>query len=1502
MTPISISISRKIVDEAAALARHCSSAVTRERVLVSQTVALSARQYFREHGIDTKDGRSASPKYVELLDVCDFYANNWSIEVRAVTRVEHLGLYVPTVPLMVGLLSDFYVCAQVDTSLREANVFGYVTQERLADADLSQNGLFAILPLEDLTPMEGLWSAISLPKASDPEIRRSFEEWQQRASRIVGGLADLLSAEGVFNTEQVERLALGLRDDVVRIWGERLPATGLEPLFDRLFGRFGIAKPVPAPPGEPTLFLNPTEEQARVSGSDTQAAFFRDNLGVNERVSLYRHLLEQETALNEHRQMKRALDRVTKGKHQTSPRRRARIRAERERKAESSLLDANDTSGEGQYNDQPSSLPPPSAHDPRVFVAAPAAYRDFMSSGFAAETKMTYGQIIDFSADPEVVRLVVEAERLSYGHLVNPAFATEISLIDPLPHQRIAVYEHMLKQTRLRFLLADDAGAGKTIMTGLYIREMLTRRLINRVLIVPPAGLVGNWEREMHKLFSLPFNVITGSDAKNDNPFVGPESNLLIVSVDTLAGDRMFSRLQHSDVAPYDLVIFDEAHKLSADREPDLSMRKTDRYRLAEAIAGISSEDDRWKLDWNSHHLLLLTATPHMGKDFPYYCLWRLLEPDVLSTYTAFSAYPKEARARHFIRKEEMVRYDGTPIYPTRVSDTLSYDLTQGEISEQPLYDQTTSYIQNYYNRARILNRSAARLAMTVFQRRLASSTYALLRSFERRLQKLNGYIEGIRSGRISMEALQSRQRKLDDIHDVLDEKTADEETVDADGEENEKVEDQALGGVVAVSLGELEAERIEVQGLLDLARKVYDAHAESKFERLREVLADPKHKQHKLIIFTEHRDTLDFLVRSLEGLGFTGQVAHIHGGLDYKQRDEMVELFRKPAPDGGGRFLVATDAAGEGINLQFCWLMVNYDIPWNPARLEQRMGRIHRYGQDHDPVVITNLVAGKTREGRVMKTLLDKLERIRREMGSDKVFDVIGRLFEDVSFKAYMEQSVTEQGANDAESKIAGTLTKEQVLALKEREKKLLGDGGDVRRELPRLQTNIEQEVYRRMLPGYVRRFVEKAAPLMDIGLEGNLGASFSIRTLKAGALDSLLPWLEFYSAAQRESLTFYRPKASEAAIWLHPGEPVFERFRASFFSRYSSEALRGGVFVDPMSAEPYIFHLALVGIERKPDPSLGALAQGAIVEYRLVGIKQNQAGQIEECSVENLLLLRSRDSNGSASAIPVSATRLAAGAHTARDAASNFAMDNVAMSLAEKWRQSIIETLEEREDFIRRGYDYQDAELAERRSRYSERARAGDPRAQGEITKIKNRQRSLGFRREESLRVLRREPELIAPGEVMFLAHALVVPSIDPADQRHRDDQIEAIAMHVTWVYEEACGGVVRDVSRPELAVAAGLTPNPGFDIESKRQGEEPRAIEVKGRAGIGDIELTENEWIRACNLRERYWLYVVYDCATPHPRLLRVQDPFSKLIVKAKGGVTIDEGEVFLAAEAE
>ena len=1114
---------------------------------------------------------------------------------------------------------------------------------------------------------------------------------------------------------------------------------------------------------------------------------------------------------------------------------------------------------------------------------------------------------LDFSADPEIVRTVAEAERLSYGHIFNPGFATEISRIDPLPHQRIAVYQRMLVQPRLRFLLADDAGAGKTIMAGLYIREMLTRRLVRRVLVVPPAGLIGNWESELRTLFGLRFKIVTGADARAGNPFAGADGDLAIVSVDTLTGDRMLARLREAEVAPYDLAIFDEAHKLSARLEDGFTIRRTDRYKLAEALAGVHGVDPDFRLPWSCRHLLLLTATPHMGKDFPYYCLWRLLEPEILSTKEAFDAFPPESRRQQFIRrtKEEMVRFDGSRIFPPRKSDTLSYELSQGEASEQALYDRTTDYMREYYNRARILNRSAARLAMSVFQRRLASSTYALMRSFERRLQKLDRLVEKLLSGELTSEQLVSLQRSLR-IRDVAEEKTADEEQAEDGLEENEAAELEAMAGVVGATLGELETERNQVRDLLDLARKVYERGEDSKFDKLREVIREPQWRDQKMLVFTEHRDTLDFIVQSLEAMGFAGRLARIHGAMDYLERREQVAFFDQPTADGGAAYMICTDAAAEGINLQrACWLMVNYDIPWNPARLEQRMGRIHRYKQTHE-VRIINLAAGRTREGRVLKTLLDKLENIRKELNSDKVFDVIGRLFEGLSLKDYLEKSVTDQGAADSVSEIEGKLTPEQVEAYKQWERKLYGEGGEVAARLDTERAIVSREQLRRLLPGYVRSFIERAAPLLGLRIEGDLDGVFSFAEAGPRALEPFWPILEEYPPESRNRFMLHNPGDSTAAAFLHPGESFFDALREAVLSRFSADALRGAVFVDPAAEAPYFFHLGLVRVVRRADRDCGALRAEEPIEYRLIGLRQYSAGRIEECPVEHLLLLR-----GGPGAIPLAVRPFAAQPQAANELAIGFAREQVAAPIAERHRAALLASLPERARFIEAGYRYEEDALLAQRVITANRAREGDTRAAAELERIKQRQRSLEDRKQQALAALRREPELIEPGEIEFLAHALVIASSDPEDAKRHDAEIEKVAVRIAAEYEREQGWTLRDVSTPPLARAAGLADNPGFDILSNRPAFgatsakstvfEERAIEVKGRAGAGDIELTENEWSRACNLRDRYWLYVVYDCGTPAPRLMRVQDPFYKLVATAKGGVTIDETEIFRAASA-
>lgn len=917
---------------------------------------------------------------------------------------------------------------------------------------------------------------------------------------------------------------------------------------------------------------------------------------------------------------------------------------------------------------------------------------------------------------------------------------------------------------------------------------------------------------------------------------------------------------------------------MACNRGNDYRISKTTRYRLAEAIAGVHTGDKKWSLSWHAHHLLLLTATPHMGKDYPYFALWRLLEPEVMTTIDAFEHFPPESRHHYFIRrtKEEMVRLDGQPIYSKRQCDTLGYALSQGEVSEQRLYDETTEYLRYVYNKAKLLNQSAAQLAMSVFQRRLASSTYALLCSFERRIEKLEKIIDDIQAGRLTIEQLLILQLSIKEDADVFENKGADEESTDEDAEENEAGEDKLLQGVVAESLAVLLAEKEQVVGLRNLAQHVYDNGGESKFEKLREVITDNNYAHEKLIIFTEHRDTLNFLVRRLSGLGYAGQIAQIHGGMHYSERQQQIERFRLPANEEGVRLMVCTDAAAEGVNLQFCWIMVNYDIPWNPARLEQRMGRIHRYGQQHDPVVIVNLVAPATREGRVLKTLLDKLEKIRKQLGSDKVYDSIGRLFQGVSIKDYMGRALID-GTETITAQLDGQLTKEQMKALSERERSLYSDGGDVKKELPRLRESIENESFFRLLPGYVRQYVIAAAPQLGMEIDGDIGDLFSLIPTRKGAIDALLETLDSYPPDQARLLSVQRPDDRRSCIWMHPGETVFERFREIAAALLGPAALRGAVFVDPTVEKPYLFHVARLTVVRKADSEVNEFANEEIVDCRLVRVRQSEGIDISLCPVEHLLLLRG------GYGLPPAAQRLAVAGIEQRDQVKAYLSERVCRTMAVEHRTRLLEALPEQETLVMRGFDYEEAELAAARAKLAPKARAGNSGALAELSRIKSQQREISDRRERKLAMIRREPELLVPGEVCFIAHALVVPSTDTADREQLEVNIEQIAMEQIKAFEEACGATVRFVHTPALSRAAGLPENPGFDILSTRPNGERRCIEAKGRAGTGEIEVTENEWAKACNLRDEYWLYVVYHCATPTPQIIRVQDPFNKLLVR-------------------
>lgn len=1078
-----------------------------------------------------------------------------------------------------------------------------------------------------------------------------------------------------------------------------------------------------------------------------------------------------------------------------------------------------------------------------------------------------------FRGDPELVKWVAEAYRLQHAYLFNPLFATETSLIDLLPHQLAAVYgtpasdatpaqPGMLDHPRLRFLLADDAGAGKTIMAGLLIREFLSRRQAERILVVPPAGLIRNWQRELATLFRLRFQVVASSDVTADrNPFTDPVFNLALISLDTLWQDKVLAA--YTAAPPYDLVIFDEAHKLSARQLSDLTVEATNRYAAAEFIAR------------QNRHLLLMTATPHMGKDDAYYLLWRLLEPDLLASRAAFDQLTGAQKRSYLLRrmKEEMVDFDGKPIYTPRLSQTVDYPLRPGADQEQGLYDQVTEYCNTQFDRAGRHNRGAARLAMSILQRRLASSSWAIWQSLNRRTDKLQAIIDAVRAGRLDEAGLLQQQSQMATDY-ARDAKTGDEEEAVDGQEEADAQEEVLLGATAARTLFELETERAEVKRLTDLARKVYDQRNESKFERIWETLT--AYPQAKILIFTEFRDTLDFLVDRLGGKGLTGQIAAIHGGMPYDEREQQVDFFRQQA-----RLMVATDAAGEGINLQFCWLLVNYDIPWNPARLEQRMGRVHRYGQQHS-VLLFNLVSTTTREGRVLTVLLDKLATIRHNLGRDKVFDIIGQQFSRRSLPDLIQAATLPEQEAAVLAELAA-LDDDNARAILARQARQV-EVRDVRLQLTALQAQQASAEAQRMMPAYMRRFFQQAAHSLNIAIAGDIQHTFSLPQPPPTVEQAL----RYYPADIRAALTFERALAKPGldrrprALYLHPGEPVFEALRDLFLGGYAPLGWQGALFYDPDATEAYLFYLGRIALWRDP-PAGGAPDR---LDQHMTGIRRTADGRCVAMPAHTLLTLFPRRPSDP---WPAATSLQQLGGDLAP--AENFLSAEIGLTALNAWRQGENARLPERRDRLRRAFNLRQVELLRQRRLLGEEAAQGLPAAQTRLRDCEAESDRLPTRRQAAEAELLSAPDRLRLGPPQIVAQALVLPLPVEQAAARADVDAERIALAEVRAYELAQGSRLEDVSAPYLKA--------GFDLKITRPDGAQRYIEVKGRRGQRAVELTENEWTQAANHRDRYWLYVVFNCDTL-PSLHRVPDPFGRLVAGQTGSVIIQARAIVAAAQ--
>jgi SNF2 family DNA or RNA helicase len=552
--------------------------------------------------------------------------------------------------------------------------------------------------------------------------------------------------------------------------------------------------------------------------------------------------------------------------------------------------------------------------------------------------------------------LRIEANRIRLAYQFDPQLAVSISQVDPLPHQIEAVYHYALQSPRIRFLIADDPGAGKTIMAGLIVKELQYRRLAQRVLIIAPGHLKYQWQREMKERFQTPFTII---DRARMNATWGEnaweEKDHCITSLDFVKQDNVLNSLQ---TVRWDLVIVDEAHKMSAyayQGKEQVKVDKTKRYRVGELLSR------------QTNHMLFLTATPHRGDEENFRLFLDLLRPGFFARTELLKESVQSGDNPIFVRrlKEDMKKFDGSDIFPPRHVHTVTFRLTD---AERDLYNGVTNYVRHHFDRAKE-NRSIS-FALMILQRRLTSSSQAIYLSLVRRKTRLEELLELPEKIRRDEDYMRARGLTEDDLAEMAEEERLEWE---------ERLENLTLADNIEDVVAEIE----QLEALIAQADKVRQQETESKLVKLRDqVLANLGER--KLLIFTEFRDTVNYLVEKLRTWGY--QVITIHGQMGMEDRLQAEHEFKTNA-----QIMVATEAAGEGINLQFCSWMINYDIPWNPNRLEQRMGRIHRYGQQYE-VHIYNMIAQDTREGQILQRLFEKLERMKEDLGTDRVFDIIGR------------------------------------------------------------------------------------------------------------------------------------------------------------------------------------------------------------------------------------------------------------------------------------------------------------------------------------------------------------------------------------------------------------------------------------------------------------------------------------------------------------------------------
>lgn len=774
------------------------------------------------------------------------------------------------------------------------------------------------------------------------------------------------------------------------------------------------------------------------------------------------------------------------------------------------------------------------------------------------------GRPWSFDADGADFKLAAEAYRINLAHLFDPMMAVHTSNVEPLPHQITAVYESMLPRQPLRYVLADDPGAGKTIMAGLLIRELLMRADAARILIVSPGSLVEQWQDELFEKFGLSFTLF-GRDlldqSRSGNPF--DDHDLLVARLDQLSrSEELQEKIRSSQ---WDLIVVDEAHKLSATWF-GTKINETKRFKLGQLLGSVT------------RHFLLMTATPHNGKEEDFQLFMSLLDSDRF--YGKFRDGAHKVDVTDLMRrmvKEDLLKFDGTRLFPERVAYTANYKLSEAEAQ---LYNDVTTYVKEEMNRADQLDgkrKGTVGFALTALQRRLASSPEAIYQSLKRRREKLKRRIEEEKikqrgGGKVLAETY--AEKASEDIWESVDDMAPE------DYEEfEEEVVDQATA---AQTIAELEAEVFTLGHLEDQAKALVHSGQDRKWEELRELLQNtpemrgPDGLQRKLIIFTEHRDTLNYLADRIRGLlGKFEAVTMIHGGVHREDRRKVQELFRN---DKETRVLLATDAAGEGVNLQNAHLMVNYDLPWNPNRLEQRFGRIHRIGQTQ-VCHLWNMVASETREGDVFQKLFDKIEIERKALGG-RVFDILGEVFDGVSLRELLIEAIRygEDPARKAHLRevVAGALETEKLREIIRRN--ALAEEVMDEQRLFALKEEMEKAEARKLQPYFIRSFFAQAFERLGGDLRPRGSGRYEITFVPATIRErdrqiagrdrrNMNPVVTRYERVCFEKSRVRvedRPNEAVASL-IHPAHPLMQSVVDLMIEQHRGKLKQGAVLVDP-------------------------------------------------------------------------------------------------------------------------------------------------------------------------------------------------------------------------------------------------------------------------------------------------------------------------------------------------